>query len=174
MTTTFITGPMFAGKSTLLHAKLKTADNPILICPKIDSRDTDVNYLWTHNGKKPISCEKVITPSLLDVDIADYDNIFISEGQFFGNMLCDFIKKYHGYKNIICDGLITDYQQRLFGKMFQLSHEYPDIVIHNLTGKCHNCGNPSQYTIRKTGDTGLIIIGSSQYETSCAECLFKN
>jgi len=66
-------------------------------------------------------------------------------------------------------GLDQDYRGKPFGPMPQLLAiaEYID-KTHAI---CVICGNPANYTYRKTTDTNTVVVGAADvYEARCRNC----
>ena len=177
-----ITGPMFSGKTSLLIEKynnLKDNYNCLAINYLHDNRfDEGLDKIRSHDGDE-IPCISVdnlkqVTDNLEYSNMlynADY--IFINEAQFFKDLkiwVMYIIKNL--YKNVILCGLDLDYKKEKFGEISDLYIEATS--IHQLSGGCYYCINPSLYSYRLTNSHKKILIGGNKdYVPVCGECYKK-
>lgn len=169
------TGPMYAGKSTVLTNIYKQAvANNIKIVVLTHKSETrySVDQLSTHN-KQHIPCCKYsnITEFIADKydEIRSADIILIDEAQFFEDLLevvqlVDFLKK-----RVYVFGLVSDFKRKKFGHIADLLVHCDD--IENLSDKCHLCTDRSVFSSRTIKNDSQILIGSIEsYQSLCREC----
>lgn len=172
---TIITGPMYAGKTTLLQnmiGKDLKANIPFLVFkPKIDVRYSP-HHLVSHSGKqiRAIPLELDETQKLEGLE---YKNIYFDEFQFFGLALAEKILELkHLGHNITISGLQKDYLNEDFGYISWLLPSADSVFI--LEGTCDLCNMPSTHTFRKIQSKNLILLGEkNEYLGLCGDC-YKN
>lgn len=169
------TGPMYAGKSTVVTNIYKQAvANNIKIVVLTHKSETrySVDQLSTHN-KQHIPCYKYSKISEFIADKCDEirlaDIILIDEAQFFEDLLevvqlVDLFKK-----RVYVFGLVGDFKRKKFGHIADLLVHCDD--IENLSDKCHLCTNRSVFSSRTIKNDSQILIGSIEsYQSLCREC----
>ena len=147
---TLITGPMFAGKSTLL---LKQAmGKTLLVTHSLDTQKE------THGG--------IVKPAMRVSSFKEipsgYDTVLIDECQFFTS-----IEGIMCAPRVIVAGLNGDYQQKEFGIMSKLI-PMADKIVH-LVARCA-CGKDAPFTKRTSTHLGSIC-PEADYVPSCRQCL---
>lgn len=180
MKITTITGPMFAGKSTLLLKKIREAKrvpsfHVLAFKPAIDNR-YDEQYIVTHD-KDVADCITVQSPEeiwdhYLDAVLRPpYDKriiVFIDEVQFFDQEIMDIVQKLvNDGTEVICAGLNLDRFGQPFGYMPQIMAISDEIIL--LKGKC-KCGNDSYISYGAVDSEEQIVVGAEQYEPLCRSC----
>lgn len=177
-----ITGPMFSGKTSMLiekYNKFKNDYNCLAINYLHDNRFSEgLNKIRSHDGDE-IECISVVNLTELTRNkeysdrLYNADYIFINEAQFFKDLkiwVMFTIKTL--YKNVILCGLDLDYKREKFGEILDL---YPEATsIHQISGGCYYCINPSLYSYRLCNSNKKILIGgSNEYIPVCGECYQK-
>lgn len=169
------TGPMYAGKSTVLTNIYKQAIscniNTVVLTHQTETRYS-VDKLSTHN-KQHIPCCKYNTISdfIKDkyVEIMAADIILIDEAQFFEDLLellqlVDYLKK-----RVYVFGLVGDFKCKKFGHISDLLVHCDD--IETLSDKCNLCTNRSVFSSRTIKSDSQILIGSIEsYQSLCRPC----
>lgn len=181
-----ITGPMYAGKSTLLISQLKkeviAGKRVMVFKPDIDDRYSTEEVV-THDGENihansiPCSSSKTILELVHD----SVDVVGIDEGQFFDLGLVDVCEELANRgKRVVVAGVDMDYRSLPFEPMNHLM-SIAEIVI-KLTAVCSRCGRPAtriqRYTNGKLShwDEPTIAVGSNikgakyTYEARCRKC----
>lgn len=169
------TGPMYAGKSTVVTNIYKEAVasniKTVVLTHKSETRYS-VDHLSTHN-KQHIPCCKynTITGFIEDKydEITNADIILIDEAQFFEDLLevlqlVDRLKK-----SVYVFGLVGDFKRNKFGNISDLLVHCDD--IENLSDKCNLCANRSVFSSRTIKSDCQILIGSVEsYQSLCRQC----
>lgn len=169
---TIFTGPMFAGKTSMLVKTYKQfriiGKRVCLIKSMIDTRGHISNIIITHNDEA-IEAD-IVTKNLNDVDVSQYDYIFIDEGQFFDDIELFCLRYYE--KHIFIAALDLDCKQVKFesmGDLFNIS------IVIKFKSTCDKCGMKNgEFTIRNkmSLDEPLIQIGGHDlYSVICIDCL---
>ena len=170
-----ICGSMFSGKTEELIRRLRRAHIANLrigiFKPQTDKRYHPENIV-SHDENTlqsiPVPNAKAILAQVSMVDV-----IGIDEAQFFDEDLpavCDTLAL-QGTRVIVA-GLDMDYQRKPFGQMPVLlsKAEY----ITKLHAICMQCGQIANYSYRKTGKSGQLLIGNMDiYEPRCRLCFEK-
>lgn len=168
-----ILGCMFSHKTSELikiyRRKIIAKSRCLLIRYKRDTR-YDLQDLSTHDGLKipAVSTEELLK---LNLNHADYDNIFIDEIQFYPDKLqfCDDMAN-QGV-NIYASGLSGDYQRKPFQGMGDLIAIAYDIKFQTaVCDVCHR-DNSACYSKRITNSDQTILIGGHDtYQAVCRTC----
>lgn len=160
-------GPMYSGKTNKLIYlyKQEPNKNKIAIDFSIDGSD---KFITSHDNLK-IPCIK--SKTLLDLDVSNYDIIYINEYQFFEDIL-EFVSKYlsNDNKEIYIFGLDGDFMRNPFevtNKLLALSNN-----IVKLNGKC-SCGNHSIFSKRLNDNNERILYDPTCYKSVCRKCYDK-
>tara|TARA_B100001093_G_C26824619_1_gene1013450 strand:- start:284 stop:916 length:633 start_codon:yes stop_codon:yes gene_type:complete len=174
-----ITGPMFSGKTSLLikrYKELKNNHNCLVINYIHDNRFNEgLNKLRSHDGDE-IECISLYSLRELTENseylnrLHEVEYIFINEAQFFVDLkdMVLFILKTL-YKNVVLCGLDFDYKREKFGEIIDLYSEATS--IHQLTGGCFYCINPSIYSYRTSNSNKKVLIGgNNEYIPVCGQC----
>jgi thymidine kinase len=170
-----ICGSMFSGKTEELIRRLRRARIANLrvgiFKPIADDRFHPENIV-SHDDNSILSIPVPDAKSILQ-QASTVDVVGIDEGQFFDEELpvvCDTLAL-QGTRVIIA-GLDMDYLGKPFGQMPVLlsKAEY----ITKLHAICVQCGNIANYSFRKTGNAGQLLIGHKDlYEPRCRLCYEK-
>ncbi|KAK7359880.1 hypothetical protein VNO77_01847 [Canavalia gladiata] len=160
-----IVGPMFAGKTTSLLRRIQseTANGRNVAIIK-SSKDTryGLDSIVTHDGEK-LPCWAL--PNLssfkqkFGVDAYErLDVIGIDEAQFFED-LYEFCREAadHDGKTVIVAGLDGNYLRRSFGSVLDIIPLADSVT--KLTARCEICGKRAFFTLRKTQETQIELIG---------------
>lgn len=101
--------------------------------------------------------------------LAAADVVCIEEMQFFADGLAGVLHMVEElHKDVVCAGLIADYQRRPFGDMLALI-PHADNITHTkaLCGVC-NDGTVGLFTKRLSGDTDQVVVGAKdKYQVVC-------
>nr|BBO53994.1 thymidine kinase homolog protein [Abalone asfa-like virus]BCY04542.1 Thymidine kinase [Abalone asfa-like virus] len=178
---TLLIGPMFASKTSwLLHqAQLANQSNINYIFVKhiFENRNLETPEPYTHNHVtyKSFKVNMVETQTLKDIIdvLLTFDMIFIDEGQFFSDLVEIVTLLANKGKNIAVAGLSSDFRQLPFENINNLI-PYCDNIIH-MRSVCVYCKNSAIFSIRKTKDERLFVVGDSDiYIVVCRKCLQKD
>ena len=167
-----ICGSMFSGKTEELIRRLRRAviarQRVAIFKPKLDNRYSK-KELVSHSQQKieSIAIEK---PEEILQHALEAQVVGIDEAQFFDDSIVKICQTLANMgKRVIVAGLDQDYRGKPFGPMPQLLAiaEYID-KTHAI---CVICGNPANYTYRKTADTDTVVVGATDiYEARCRNC----
>jgi len=167
-----ICGSMFSGKTEELIRRLRRAviarQRVAIFKPKVDNRYSK-EELVSHSQQKikSIAIEK---PEEILKHALEAQVVGIDEAQFFDDSIVKICQTLANMgKRVIVAGLDQDYRGKPFGPMPQLLAiaEYID-KTHAI---CVICGNPANYTYRKSADTDTVVVGATDiYEARCRNC----
>lgn len=167
-----ICGSMFSGKTEELIRRLKRAEfakqKVEIFKPSIDTRYHEEEVV-SHNANS-IRSTPVPSSSNILLLANDVDVIGIDEAQFFDPELLHVCNKLaeNGIRVIVA-GLDMDYTGKPFGPI-------PDLLacaeyVTKVHAICMRCGNPAQFSYRKTAETSLVLLGETDsYEPLCRDC----
>mmetsp|Transcript_32360 Transcript_32360/g.32976 ORF Transcript_32360/g.32976 Transcript_32360/m.32976 type:complete len:236 (+) Transcript_32360:157-864(+) len=157
-TVEFITGPMFAGKTTELlkriqHYKSRRL-NPLLITSNKDNRYSNTNgeysNIISHDKKSMRSHSTDRLMKLVDHALL-FDVIAVDELQFFNDndvaQFCDTMTN-HG-KIVITAGLSGDFRKESFQSVCRVLPRCERVT--RLSAVCMGCGHPAHFTRRLPG-----------------------
>lgn len=185
-TLTLILGPMYSGKTTALNRRAtETADVGHQVCKIVhtfdDRNDVSSNSVSgsTHNSTFTSLTKKVTViraSHLKDVDVSNYQFIYIDEGQFFDDLLETVKTWLLTQKHITVAGLDGDCFMKPFGQIIYLVPLADK--VKKKTAFCSQCLKESgmvtdprcraPFTKRTTKSTDQIVIGGSDvYQASC-------
>lgn len=174
-TLTLITGPMFAGKTETLIAKIQAAQaagySTSVFKPAKDTRYA-TDAIVTH-AKNSIGAIAIQQAKDLYEHLGTAQVVGIDEAQFFDATLPAVCKDLQQKGLIVyIGGLELDYRAEPFGIMPQLLEMATEVI--RLTANCAVCGKAAQYTYRKTKDKATFLLGEQEiYEPRCKECFKK-
>jgi thymidine kinase len=167
-----ICGSMFSGKSEELIRRLRRAiiarQKVAVFKPKIDTRFSN-DHIVSHSELKIPS--KVVESAwdILEQSL-ESQVVGIDEAQFFDNDLVLVCQKLANMgKRVIVAGLDQDYRGEPFEPIPQMLAvaEY----ITKTHAICVICGNPANYTQRKTRSKERVVVGAADiYEARCRNC----
>jgi thymidine kinase len=167
-----ICGSMFSGKTEELIRRVRRAQiarqRVELFKPAIDTRYSD-NEIVSHDAQKlpsrVVRDANEIIPLSLEAQV-----VAIDEAQFYKENLVVVCKTLANMgKRVIVAGLDTDFRGEPFEPIPQLLAvaEY----ITKTHAICVICGNPANFTYRKTASADQVLIGTSDiYEARCRNC----
>lgn len=167
-----ICGSMFSGKSEELIRRLRRAmiarQKVAIFKPKIDNRFSR-DHIVSHSELKIPSQVVENAWEILEKSL-EAQVVGIDEAQFFDLELLAVCQKLANMgKRVIVAGLDQDYRGEPFEPIPQLLAvaEY----ITKTHAICVICGNPANYTQRKTGDQERVVVGAENiYEARCRNC----
>lgn len=167
-----ICGSMFSGKTEELIRRMRRAQiarqRVEVFKPQIDRRYSETEIVSHDDQKLPShmvkSAQKII-PLALEAQVVGID-----EAQFFGKNLAKVCQKLANMgKRVIVAGLDMDYRGEPFNPIPELLALAEDITKTHAI--CVICGNPANYTYRKTESTDQVVIGAGDiYEARCRNC----
>ena len=167
-----ICGSMFSGKTEELIRRVRRAQiarqKVELFKPSIDTRYSE-NEIVSHDSQKlpsrVVKDANEIIPLSLEAQV-----VAIDEAQFYKKNLVKVAKTLANMgKRVIIAGLDTDYR----GEPFQPIPELLAIAeyITKTHAICVICGNPANFTQRKTESDDQVLLGTSDiYEARCRNC----
>jgi thymidine kinase len=163
---------MFSGKTEELIRRLRRAaiarQRIAIFKPRIDNRYSATEIVSHDNQKiQSVAIDKAedILKHALEAQVVGVD-----EAQFFDPSLVKTCQTLANMgKRVIVAGLDQDYRAKPFGPIPQLLAvaEY----ITKTHAICVICGNPANYTYRKTAEKDTVIVGAADiYEARCRNC----
>ena len=185
-----IFGPMFSGKSTELHRRIrrhKIAGRSVLLVKYKD--DTRYAHICGSNANVTHDYQSLPAHSARELmgnvdNIAhNYDVIGIDEGQFFGDVVefCD--RWANKGKVVICAALDGTYEREMFNDILKLVPMAES--VDKLTSVCAMCSKDASFTLRcynNSKDSGEgkedeeepveLIGGAEMYKAACRKCYF--
>jgi thymidine kinase len=167
-----ICGSMFSGKTEELIRRVKRAiiarQRVTIFKPKIDKRYSDTEIV-SHDLQK-IPARLINSPDELIELALEAQVVGIDEAQFFDNSLLKVCQTLANMgKRVIVAGLDQDFRGEPFEPIPQLLAvaEY----ITKTHAICAVCGNPANYTYRKTEEKAKVMVGAAEtYEARCRNC----
>jgi thymidine kinase len=167
-----ICGSMFSGKSEELIRRLRRAiiarQKVAIFKPQIDNRFSK-DHIVSHSELKIASSVVRDAWEILEQSL-ESQVVGIDEAQFYDADLVVVCQKLANMgKRVIVAGLDQDYRGEPFDPIPQLLAvaEY----ITKTHAICVICGNPANYTQRKTEDKERVVVGKSDiYEARCRNC----
>ncbi|KON28457.1 thymidine kinase [miscellaneous Crenarchaeota group archaeon SMTZ-80] len=167
-----ICGSMFSGKTEELIRRMRRAQiarqRIEIFKPALDKRYSE-DEIVSHDAQKLpsklVKHAKDIIPLALEAQVVGID-----EAQFYGKSLIRVCKTLANMgKRVIVAGLDMDYRGEPF-------HPIPELLaiaedISKTHAICVICGNPANFTQRKSQQKDKVIIGASDlYEARCRNC----
>ena len=167
-----VCGSMFSGKTEELIRRVRRAQiarqKVALFKPAIDTRYSE-SEIVSHDAQKlpsrVVKDANEIIPLSLEAQV-----VAIDEAQFYKKNLVKVCKTLANMgKRVIIAGLDTDYRGEPF-------HPIPELLaiaeyITKTHAICVVCGNPANFTQRKTKSSNQVVIGTSDiYEARCRNC----
>lgn len=178
-----IFGPMFSSKTVELITNYNKYSVTSKKCFYINSiKDTRSESLVSSNTKTKFDIPEEFvgckTKYLRDVDVDDYDIIFVDEGQFYEDLV-ETVRSWAEKKSkcVFVAGLIATSEREQFGQLLTL-FLYASKVTHTTaicldciseTDATHVCDKfPAAFTSALEAKTGKELIGSSdKYKSTC-------
>ena len=167
-----ICGSMFSGKTEELIRRMRRAQiarqRVEIFKPAIDTRYSDAEIVSHDEQKLPSimvkNAQQIISLSL------EAQVVGIDEAQFFGKGLVKVAKTLANMgKRVIIAGLDMDYRGEPFNPIPDLLAIAEDITKTHAI--CVICGNPANFTQRKTKSKNQVVIGASDiYDARCRNC----
>jgi thymidine kinase len=167
-----ICGSMFSGKSEELIRRLKRVQiagkKAGIFKPETDTR-YDTTHIVSHDATR-IACVPVASSAYIPALAVGIDVVGIDEAQFFDDSICEVAERLTlaGIRVIVA-GLDMDFTGTPFGPMPALMAraEY----VTKLHAICARCGNPANFSYRKSQEQELFILGEHNlYEPRCRAC----
>lgn len=185
-----IFGPMFSGKSTELHRRIRrhkiAGRSVLLIKYKDDTRYAHIcgsNANVTHDHQTlPAHSAKELMGNMDNI-AHNYDVIGIDEGQFFGDVVAFCDRWANKGKVVICAALDGTYEREMFNDILKLVPMAES--VDKLTSVCAMCSKDASFTLRcfdssknssreKEEEDGPVelIGGAEMYKAACRKCYF--
>ncbi len=188
-TLTIICGPMFAGKTTQLVARVRDwkskGGRVVVVKPSWDHRyrdtKTSASELISHdNARHPANeaSDAAEVRSLLSEQNVFNDShkqllVVLDEAHFFGHALTEVVLDLIKHRvHVIIAGVELDHR----GDPFE---PFPSLLAHadeviKLASRCQVCNAPARHSQRMSaGDSRIEVGGSDKYEARCRNC-FKS
>ena len=183
-----IFGPMFSGKSTELHRRIRrhkiAGRSVLLIKYKDDTRYAHIrgsNANVTHDHQSlPAQCAKTLMGNMDNI-AHNYDVIGIDEGQFFGDVVAFCDRWANKGKVVICAALDGTYERKMFNDILKLVPIAES--VDKLTSVCAMCSKDASFTLRcfnnstnsEEGEEEPVelIGGADMYKAACRKCYFE-
>lgn len=167
-----ICGPMFAGKTTRLIARLMehcAAGEPVLaVKPAADNR-YGAKEIVTHDGGR---MDAVAIENVSDFEdrAADASVIGIDELHFFDPNIADVCSALkHCGKTIVAAGVDLDHRTEAFAAVAAV--ERIADTVTRVTATCAQCGGVASLTRRLIESQDAIVVGGAgDYEPRCPSC----
>jgi len=167
-----IIGPMFAGKSTELIKRIRQLavlnKKYISIKPIIDKRYSEKQIVSHNNDRILCSSFDTINEFMTQINVNNYDTIFIEEAQFFPDLKDGILILVENCNcNVVIVGLDGDSNRNKFGQILDLI-PYCDTCtkISALCKKC-NDGTPAIFSHRNNNSKKQIEVGVADYDALC-------
>ena len=169
-----ICGSMFSGKTEELIRRLKRAKIANLkveiFKPSMDTRFHEQNII--SHDENAIQSTPVDNSQTILLLASETDVVGIDEAQFFDDQLpevCDQLA-FRGIRVIVA-GLDMDFKTKPFGQMpFLLAKADYITKLHAI---CVICGNIANYSYRRSGSGGQVLLGEKDvYEPRCRVCYY--
>ncbi|CAI5461362.1 unnamed protein product [Closterium sp. Yama58-4] len=165
-----ITGPMFAGKTTALlarmHEEMGRGRCVLVVKSKAYTRYAR-DAVVSHDGAA-MPCLAV--RSLLEVLSAEgahgeaYEQaavIGVDEAQFIHGLVEFSLRAAdRDGKTLFIAGLDGDFRRKRFGELLDLIPHADSVT--KLAARCEMCGRPASFTLRKTQETKLRLVGGAE------------
>lgn len=174
-----ICGPMFAGKSETLIARLSATSRPALaVKPALDRRYGGADEIVTHAGRRWPAVATERAGQISELVLSARPGVLgVDEVQFFDAALIGVVRAAQSFNvDVVCAGLELDAFARPFGSMGELLCLADEVI--KLTGICARCQAPStrsQLLIdgrpAPRQDGPIIKVGGAEsYEPRCLAC----
>ena len=179
---TLILGPMFAGKSSAILARLRRAEvlgwPSLVLTSSLDTRYDETQAIKTHDQD---SAAAVGTSMLMSVKggaaYKDAKLVIIEEAQFFSDLF-DFVVaavETDG-KDVVVVGLDGDSERRPFGDVLRLVPLADEVV--RLTALCKQCGDGTaalfSALVQGEKTEQICVGGADRYEPMCRRHFLDN
>ena len=167
-----ICGSMFSGKTEELIRRMRRAQiarqRVEIFKPAIDTRYSEAEIV-SHDEQKLPSIMVKNAPQIISLSL-EAQVVGIDEAQFFGKGLVKVAKTLANMgKRVIIAGLDMDYRGEPFNPIPDLLAIAEDITKTHAI--CVICGNPANFTQRKTKSKNQVVIGASDiYDARCRNC----
>ncbi len=162
-----ICGPMFAGKSTTLIARLQASGVPFTLCKPVSDTRYAHDHVVTHDGLK-LEARAIADPSEI---LAMHTPVLgIDEAHFFGaGLIAPVLKLLASGKRVIIAGIDRDHTGAPFEPFPRLLCEADEVV--KLASRCARCNAPAVHSQRLIASTARIVVGGAEsYEPRCRRC----
>ncbi len=165
---TVITGPMFAGKTAALTARVPRGGAAVLaLKPAFDTRAGKA-LIRSRDGSAIPAMPIASWPT----QAAMHATLLLDEAQFMatphyaGDVVADVLDAVRGGASVTVSGLDTDYLRQPFEIITRLRVVADEQVV--LRARCHVCGKAAAWTAKRTETGQLFEVGDSDlYEARC-------
>ena len=185
---TFITGPMFASKSSELLNRMEryyyAKKKILLVRPKKDTRDYFSHEKANDERLIKMKPDEIVIndfQEIFDKDLfeemlrADYKAIFIDEAFMIKDVwkFCKFEGFAKSNPDIFFVGLLASSECEVFPEVVKFLPRCDEII--KLNAVCMDCGSyPANYSYFCGGEKKSdILIGDNKYQCLCSSCYFK-
>jgi thymidine kinase len=172
---TLIIGPMMAGKSEALLARIRQytiLQKRVLVVNSARDNRYASDAVATHFGAQaPAVCVSRLSDIPGDM-LASHDVILVDEGHFFPDLKeCVTAWLKEGNHQILVAGLKGDYQCRAIGQILELVPEADELVVlHALCSTCATAGihKDAPFTRRLVASGEQLLVGGADlYSPVC-------
>jgi len=166
-----VTGPMFAGKTTDLLARVADARAAERVVQVVrPANDTRSDHVVTHDGARLLA-ETLPVNALLSRHVRPATELLVvDEAQFFQHP--DFaldLNRVSRRLDVVAGGLNRDYLRRPFGAMPELARLADE--TRYLFAECAVCRGIARFTYRTSCSDVLVLPGGAEaYEARCETC----
>lgn len=172
MSLEIIIGPMFAGKSSALLARIRRqraiGKKVIVITSSLDKRYSVEPSLTSHDME---SVAAVAVDELLSClqrpDLLEADLIIIEEAQFFGDLLTFVEQALLKHKNLVVCGLDGDTAAKPFGQILNCIPLADSVV--KMTALCELCGDGTPAIFTALRNKGSLDSSEAQIKVGASE-----
>ena len=167
-----ICGPMFAGKTTELLARLaagRAAGLRVVAVQPVGDTRSGRGWLRSHTGDSFAAQAIAVVPDLPGVTNGA-EVVGVDEAHFFGADLADGCRALAAQGvRVIAAGVDFDHRGRLFPAIAALQQCADERTT--LTARCARCGAEAVYTQRLAASDAPIVVGGAEaYEPRCPAC----
>lgn len=175
----FITGPMFAGKTTFLLDTIwyyrKVAKKRLLVFkPALDKRfSKTVDFITNHNLRSYPTIIVANNQTILDFVNRQKQKpaiVFFDEINLFGSGFSEVVTKLLAQQiNVVCAGLSKDFRNDYFPEISNFLQLKPK--IKTLFANCYKCFAKATNSQRLVANSEVILVGGNKvYAPACNRC----
>lgn len=150
----------------------------LILKPAIDTRFSDTEIVSRNDLRVKVDYLLTSDFDLTSIcELTKVSCIFVDEAQFLKEKQVDQLRLISFKTKVICYGLLTDFQSKLFEGSKRLV-EVSDLS-EEISSICHYCNGTSKFNIRHMNNhpvfTGEVIQlgGEEAYYQTCALCYFR-
>ncbi len=164
---TVITGPMFAGKTSVLIGRARRQASVLALKPAFDTRAGAALIRSRDHSAMP-----ALPIASWPAEAAGRAALVLDEAQFMtaahyaGDVVADVLGAVQDGASVTVSGLDTDYLRRPFEVIARLRAVADEQVV--LRARCHVCGAPAAWTAKKAETGRLLEVGDQElYKARC-------